>query len=114
MPDKTNGVDRQELRNRLFKTKKFKTKTIDLFGTAIELRQPSIGQITALEDADDAQSALVTTLIEYAYIPGTTEKMFEEADAASILEWPVGAWVQDLNAAIVELTSINVPDAEKN
>lgn len=114
MSETPKNADRDSLRTDLFKRKKFKSKTVDLFGTTIELRQPSIGQISEMDETTDTQTALVKTLVQYAYVPGTDTRVFEDADKDVILSWPVGPWVRDLNEAIAELTTIDVQDAEKN
>lgn len=111
---KSPNLDRDALRAKLFRNKKFKTKTLDLFGVIVELRQPSVGQIANLSDSADGKTALVNTLVQYAYVPGSDEKMFDEADKNDILSWPVGPWMKDMNDAILELTSFDMAASEKN
>ena len=105
---------RDALRGRLMGAKKFKSETLDLFGESVEIRQPTVGQILDATEYDDQKKALVNILVNYCYIPGTQERIFEPTDEAAIMEWPVGDWFSEINAAIQRLTTIDVAGAEGN
>lgn len=105
---------RDDLRQKLFSAKKFRSKTVNLFGDKVEIRQPSVGQILKARDSADSKEALIGILVDYCFVPGTTDKVFEKADTGAIMEWPVGKWFTDVNNAIVELTDIDVAGSEKN
>lgn len=110
--------NRDNIRAKVFAsdTRKGETALIDFFGTTIELRQPSIGEIQKFGDAvgDDKSIGFTNILIDYAYVPNTDEKVFEEGDVADLNELPFGADVQRVIAAIEKFTNLSVNDAEKN
>lgn len=107
---------RDEVRSKLFSGAQSnrKTETINMFGTQVEVRQPSVGQVLELQGSDDQRSQLVRMMIEYCYVPGTDEKVFEPADEEAIMNWPVGDWFNQFNNAVMRLTDINVEAAAKN
>ena len=91
-----------------------KSKLIDFFGQSIEIRQPTIGQLNAMND-DSKTPTIITLLLEYCYIPGEKNtKVFEPADKDELLNIPTGEWLHNFNKAIEELTGVNVEVAEKN
>ncbi len=110
---------RDTLRANIFgaKNKLRKSKIIDLFGTDIEIRQPTVGEISALAkqaSADEGSVGLALALIAYAYVPDTNEKIFEDTDKDGILSFPADRWVDDLNKAIAEMTGVDLEEARKN
>lgn len=109
-------TNRDSIRSQLFNSasKKRRSKKINMFGTEVEVRQPSVGQVLELQNSKDQKNTLVRMLIEYCYVPGTNEKVFEEGDQDQIMSWPVDDWFQQFNDAVTELASINVQEAEKN
>lgn len=98
----------------LGKKQEFKSKELDLFGQKVELRQPTLADINRMAKDQGKMSALILTVIEYCYVPGTSQKVFTSADAAALEELPGGAWLSELNEAIESLTGIKVKVAEKN
>lgn len=110
--------NRDEIRAALFssKSKKQAKRIIELFGESVEIRQPNISQITKLgkEAGESKIPPIVRALIEYSYVPGTDDKLFDSADAEQIATMPTGKWLTDFNQALLELTGINVEEAEKN
>jgi len=114
----TQAMTRNELRAAIFaaENKKPKSKEITLFGQKVDIRQPTVGEVTAMVDKAGKPnvSAIVTILITYCYVPGTDEKVFEEADREGLLSMPTGQWLTDLNNTIEELTGVNVKEQEKN
>lgn len=104
---------RNQLREQIFSGKKFNSKEIEFFGAKIELRQPSLQDILKAKEENNRQSAVVSMLIDYAFIPKTDEKVFEEADAEMLLSMPFGKNFTELNNALEELTEVNFRTPEK-
>ncbi len=113
---KTTPVNeaRDSIRAGIFSSKKFRSKIINLFGQEVEIRQPSVGQVLSSRDTDDQKLMFITLLCQYAYVPGTDDRVFEDADVEAIEEWPIGPWFKEFNDAIVDLTEIDISAAEKN
>lgn len=109
---------RDKIRGAIFSSDALKpqTKTIVFFGQTIEIRQPNLRTILSISSGGDRQSAMVDMIIAYAYVPGSDEKVFEEADKDQLLEIPFGKDFSDLQKAITAMTDINFlqGDAEKN
>lgn len=113
--EKTAGpVTRDELRSRLLKTRKPNSKLIEFFGEKVEIRQPTLGQILALRESigGDMQSAVLRTLIEQTYIPGTNTLIFESSDIDQLKELPFGPDMVKISNAIGELAEVNFPIGE--
>jgi hypothetical protein len=111
---------RAELRSSIFSSTntKPKSKLVDFFGEQIEVRQPKVGVVLDLRNAGEKniKQMLISTLIQYCYVPGTDEKVFEEADEDQLMEMPFGEDLTRLQTAISELTNVNIQadDAAKN
>lgn len=111
----TNSPTRKDIRNALLgKGPKPDTRVIELFGFEIELRQPSLGDIMRARETEDPAARAADMIIKYAYVPGTNERVFDDADRDQILKWPFGKDLARLNTAIVELTGVDIEEAEKD
>lgn len=111
--------NRNDIRAAIFaeENRKPSSKVITLFGQKVEIRQPTLAQITKLgkaSAANDKIPPIVRIMVEYLYVPGTDEKVFDIADAEQLATMPSGKWLSDLNSAIEELTGVDVAEAEKN
>ncbi len=106
----TTTPSRDELRTQLLGNMKdkVKTKRLTIFGTDIELRQPTLGAIMEAQALEDPKKQAALMIIRYACIPATTTLIFEEGDEESILEWPYGDDLRKLQGAIVELSGVNI------
>lgn len=111
MADEQKKLTRDEMRASIFKDKVVAKETIEFFGTQIEMRQPRLSDIMAIkkvaEEEGGNQSAIVDTLVRYAYVPGTEEKLFEEGDAAQFLAMPFGPDLIRVSDALERLTQVN-------
>lgn len=112
-------ANRKALRDAIFseENRKPNSTTIEVFGQVVEIRQPTLFQITSVGKASAANEkipAFVRMLIEYLYVPGTDDKLFELADADSLASMPSGKWINDINEAFTKLTNVDVKEAEKN
>jgi hypothetical protein len=101
---------RGDVRANIFARKELRKKKIEFFGEEIELRQPQLGDIISARENDDRQAAVIETLIKYAFVPDTDEKVFEEGDADSFKTMPFGADFLRVNNALEELTDVNFLD----
>lgn len=105
-------LTRDELRKALLGTApKPESKVIKMFGVDLELRQPSLGAIMKSRDETDQVTRAIDMIIEYAYVPGTDDHVFEFTDRDVIKNWPFGKDLTRLNAAIAELTGVDIEAA---
>lgn len=115
---KTESVTRDSLRAKIFASENLKpgSRIITLFGEKVEIRQPTIAQISKMSKAsvDEKVSPLIRIITEYTYVPGTDERVFEAADAEALSAMPSGKWLSDFNTAMEELSGVDVKGAEKN
>ena len=105
--------DRTTIRTAIF-AGKAKTLPVNAFGVKLELRQPSMGELLDLQDLPNQKSRVVASLIRYCYVPGTKEKVFDEADTNSILALPFDKNFIAINDAIAELTGIDLEEEKGN
>jgi hypothetical protein len=105
-------MNRDEIRAKILGAKP-KTVTLDVFGTTIEIRQPSLRDIFQAQASDDSTKVIVQTIIEYCVVPGTNDKVFEAADLDVILSMPFGEDLAKLQRAITQLTGLDVEGAKE-
>lgn len=115
-PRTTKPLDRNAIRAQIFGSGKPKTKVIEFFGAEVELRQPTTRRILELRklDIDNPGRAAAEMIVNYVFVPGTDELVFETADVDNILDMPFGEDMSRMNGAITELTNIDVKAATKN
>lgn len=107
---------RDELRSAILSSANMKRKSVKLkfFGAEIELLQPTAGDIMRYMDDSTKSLNIANVLLDYAYVPGTEEKVFEEGDLENIKQLPFNEDMQALVKAIEQFTNIMVGEAEKN
>lgn len=106
---------RDDIRSAIFSSKKFKSELVTIFGAEIEVRQPSLGVV--LEASDDSKStkdSLIDILINYCFVPGTSDHVFEDTDRDGLMKLPAGEDFTRLNEVIARMTGIDIKGAEKN
>lgn len=87
MSGNSSKTNRDEIRKAIF-TAKPEKRIISFFGNDIELRQPNLGDAMAAR-TEDVREAGIQMLLNFAYVPGTEEKVFEEADEDGIRRLPM-------------------------
>ena len=109
---------RNDVRASMFSEKNTKpaVEPLILFGEKVELHQPTLEQMNKLgrQAADAKIPPLVFMMIEYCYMPDSSDKVFEPADAQQLAQMPTGPWLTDFNKAVGKLTGVDVEAAEKN
>jgi hypothetical protein len=105
---------RDKLRAQIFsaESKAPKKKAITLFGTDVEIRQPTLQQILASQSNPDRAAGVVEILINFCFVPETNEPVFGEEDRDSLLSMPFGKDFVTASEAIGELTNINLMEGE--
>lgn len=110
MSEQPKAPSRNDIRAKIFAKREIKKKVIQFFGSEIELRQPTLGDIINARENEDRQAAVIETLVKYAYVPGTDERVFEDADAEAFANMPFGADFLRASKALEELTEVNFLD----
>ena len=108
-PDK-----RTSLRTAILSGRHSEKVTVEAFGVTIELVQPSLGELLDLQDIPDTKGRIVASLINYCYVPGTKEKIFDPTDADTLLGLPYDENFIALQKAINDLTGIDVEEEKGN
>jgi hypothetical protein len=116
MTDQTTEALAVNLRGTIFadQNKKRASREITFFGARIELRQPTLRDITNMADEASEQAAIVSTLLHYAYVPGTEQKVFTEAHIEALMELPFGPDFTAVADAIRELSASMTKAEAKN
>ena len=65
-----------------------------------------------LQNDDDRKAAMVDMIIEYAYVPGEQDRVFEDADMDTLLSMPWGEDFVRVNDAISKLTGLDIGEEE--
>lgn len=109
-------TNRDEIRKAIFSNAKPKSLTFEFFGAEIELRQPPMSEVLATQASagEDRARASAEMVVRYAYVPGTDERVFDEADIDMIQRMPFGSDMANLNVKIGELTDIDLKVEEGN
>lgn len=107
-----SNATRDAIRAKVFAYKPLKKVVINIFGADIELRQPTLGSIMDARDAENTNAGVIDTLIQYAYIPGTDEKVFEDTDAEAFKQLPADTWIQTVADALTKLSDVNFTNTE--
>ena len=109
---------RDEIRAQILGAQSVAKVAVDFYGTQIELRQATVGEMQQMITDNQANgsttSGLIGYLIAYAYVPGTDEKVFDATDIDVLNQLPFDNSMKNLTDAINSLTNITVADAEKN
>jgi len=105
---------RDLIRSAMFSIKPRSTIVELASGVKVEVRQPTIGDL--VEDPDRVngrREASARMIIRYCFVPGTEEKVFDDADIESLLAVPFGnEWVK-LQKAIEGLIDLDTVVAEQ-
>lgn len=109
-----SNTARDALRSKIFARREFKREKVELFGQEIEIRQPSLGAILSAQEQPDRKKANIRLIIDYCYVPDTDEKVFEEADEATLVEMPFDQSFISVSEAIARMTGVNVAEQRKN
>jgi hypothetical protein len=98
---------RDKLRGSILKTIAPASEKVMFFGVEIELRQPTLGDVLSAKQNQDPTAAVIETLIRQAYVPGTDERVFEEADTSELLLKPFGADFIRVSQALERMSDVN-------
>lgn len=96
---------RDEIRAAIF-NQKAAVEPVVFFGQKLELRQPELGTILDMRQEGLEMNGM-KMLTDFAFVPGTNEKVFEEADTESLRQLPFGPDVQRLMSAVAVLLGVS-------
>lgn len=105
-------MSRDELRKAIF-SEKVESEVVELpNGQQIEVRDSSAGDMIDAVEVKDLKARMVRMLIMCCYVPGTDEKVFEDADKDSLMSLPSGGTYRKLIEAISKRANIDERAAE--
>ncbi len=110
----TDNTKRDEIRAKVFASSNTVTEVLDVYGTQIELKPPTLGALMDAQDAPDTKTSVARMIIEYSYVPGTQIRVFEEADIDSILDLRFGEDLRKMQAAITRLSGVDMDQAKED
>ncbi len=118
MPSKERSL-RDKIRAQVFSSDVFKRETVEAFGSTMEIRQTTLGRVLELQQKleDDRKEAIALSFIEFCFVPGTDERIFEDGDIVLVLGLPFGDDFQTVQTAINKMMGVtekDVKDAEGN
>ncbi len=77
----------------------------------IEVVQPLVGDMLDSMDAPSMRHRIARMMINSCFIPGTSERLFEDTDFDSLMTLPADSMYQDLMAAITANISPGTQEA---
>lgn len=85
-------------------------------GLSVEVRQPTVGEQLELAKSEDTGDRVLRLFIEHVYVPGTNERVFDEADYEVLKQLPAAGDYQSIMKALTVLMDITaaVEAATKN
>lgn len=106
---------RDEIRQTIFNSTKAKprSKIVQFMDAEIELRQPAMSVIMEMQQSE-METNLVSMLMQYCYVPGTEERLFDEIDYEALVKLPMNDDFQRLGVALTEMTGMDIKVASKN
>lgn len=107
---------RDAIRAKIFSSDTFKSTPVTAFGVKIEIRQAALGRVLDLQAKleSDRSSAISQALIEFCFVPGTDEQIFDDEDVQAILKLPFGEEFQKIQDVISKIMNIDIGEAEGN
>jgi hypothetical protein len=108
---KTTQPTRDELRAKIFDSKPKSEVIENFFGVAIEIKQPSLEVALSQRHAGE-EDRLYFMLTDYAYVPGTNEKLFDPEDVDGIKGLPFGPEFTRLIEAVNTLLGIKAQEVD--
>ncbi len=101
--------------------KVFKSRKIEYDDVEIEIREPTVKawgdilrNVTTEEGKMEFDEYLVWSIISCSYVPGTDEKVYEEADHDLLLGMPKSGWVSEFSDLALTMMSADMENVEKN
>ena len=105
-------MSRDEVRRAIFGQKPA-SKMVTLAGCELELRQPVLGTILALREAESDGDSMIRMILDHLYIPGTQERVFDSADRDAIKSLPFGPDFAEIARSMTSMTGVNMDEAAK-
>lgn len=110
----TKTMSRDDIRKILIgNTPTARSEIITIFGVTMEMRQPPLSDVLGTVIGDNTKKQVAYFVINYCYMPGTTERIFESSDEAAILKWPFGPDFMRLQDLVTELMGVDVSEEEE-
>lgn len=82
-------------------------------GLQIEVRQSKVGEMLDAIADEDLKKRMAKQLIMCCYVPGSQDKVFEDADYEVLMDLPSGGYYRQLIDAINEFSIPKAVDAAK-
>ena len=76
---------------------------VDYRGVKIEVRCPALEDLLQYRNAQDDDTIMARAIVNNCYVPGSNEKVFEEADIPSLMKAKFSKDMRRLNAAVTRV-----------
>lgn len=110
-PDVATVSRRDRIRGAVFGAKP-KSEVFTFFGEQVEIRQPSLGIILEQRQASSDEQTF-NMLLNYTFVPGTVEKVFEQADIDALRNVPFGEDMNNFTTKMQKLLGLSATDVNK-
>jgi hypothetical protein len=99
MSGNSSSATRNNLRAKIL-AERAKKVVVTLDGMDIEVRQMTVGQALDTTNLEDDRKRMARYLVDCCYVPGTDEKIFEEADLDVLMDMPAGGYYTKIMEAV--------------
>lgn len=92
--------------------KKFRTELVTVDGEEVEVRQLSVRDRLNVYNRSTKNGVLdplqfqIWAVISTCYVPGTNEKLFEDADYDGLVDQPTGGFLDQLSEAAINMLNV--------
>lgn len=93
---------RDEIRAAILGAKPLR-KTINAFGIQVDIVQPPAGEVMQQRDKEQVVAWMI---INYCFVPGTDEKVFDAADVDGLMSVPFNQDYVDISKEITSMVNI--------
>lgn len=100
-------MSRDSIRTAIFAEKVSRSVVTLDNGAEVEVRDGNVGDMLDAISVDDVKKRVARLLINSCYVPGTEEKVFEEADFDSLMELPANGVYKKLMDAVNERANLD-------
>jgi hypothetical protein len=102
--DQAKVFSRDDIRNAILDLgSKGESEVIHVFGVDVEIRTPSLEDLLQYRDAEKDDTIMARAIANNCYVPGTEERVFEDADLPSIMKLKFTKDMRRLNKAVTDV-----------
>lgn len=101
-PTNPMKFDRDTIRTAILDSKGT-VEVVDCFGVKVEIRTPALEDLLQYRDASEDPKIMARAIANNCWVPGTEERVFDDADIDSIMKLKFTPDMKKLNRAVTKI-----------